>query len=166
MAMYEAFYHGVTVLQCLSVGAAALPTRDVRRATTACSGVLAADVRAFPATAPFSRLFEQLCDEVLENLAARDRVQTEHLSGILQDEITSTPSEVKRILRLLSDESHVESAGSGGGEDFLFSIRDRCVSLCIKQGSIRKQGFDCYSSLAYDLPNLSTLEESTLPFGP
>lgn len=100
-AMYEAFYHGITVLQCLLVQPGVIGAKDIRRATTSCSGVLSVYVRAYPAAGPFLQLFEKLCDEVLDNLSDLNRAVSTRLRGVLQEVMAEAPSHVPRLYRSL-----------------------------------------------------------------
>ncbi|KAK4496049.1 hypothetical protein PRZ48_013318 [Zasmidium cellare] len=104
MAMYEAFYHGVTVLQCLTLDFSILPTQSIRRAAMACSSTLSVYTRICSATAPFLQLFEALVDDVLNHAnsysltptSAEDEARLSRAKSAMQEATVSDPSHVRR----------------------------------------------------------------------
>lgn len=62
--MYNAFYCGISLLQCLAVRPHALPFHRVLRSLNACSSTLALYTSSIETADLVSRLFDQLCDKV------------------------------------------------------------------------------------------------------
>lgn len=104
MAMYEAFYNGVTVLQCLTLDFSILPTQSIRRAAMACSSTLSVYTRIYSATAPCLQLSEVLADDVLNHansysltpISAEDEARLSRAKSTMQEATVSDPSHIRR----------------------------------------------------------------------
>jgi len=109
--LYQNFYCGVTLLQCLALQQAILPPRRIARAIVACSSTLSVYTRQFTIGAPFLEVFEKLSDRFLGDggdVGLCDPTSMLRLRGILQEIMSSDPSETSKMLRALShDESQI-----------------------------------------------------------
>ncbi|KAI1619318.1 fungal-specific transcription factor domain-containing protein [Exophiala viscosa] len=97
--LYQAFYCGITLLQCLALQPMILPARRTVRAIVACSSTLAVYTRHFAGAAPFLELFEKLSDRFLgssDDPALANLNSLLRLRAILQEIMSSDPSETSK----------------------------------------------------------------------
>ncbi|RVX67198.1 hypothetical protein B0A52_08632 [Exophiala mesophila] len=146
--LYQTFYTGTVVLQCLALQPDILPSRRVVRAIVACSSGLAVYSRHFPSGAPFMELFEKLSEPFLgqsDNLDEgwRARSTMPRMKRLLQEIMSSDPSETARMLKSLA----------AGDTAFLASTSvevDDAVPAY-------------HPPMTGDFPNLTGLSEATMP---
>ncbi|KIV92480.1 hypothetical protein PV10_03774 [Exophiala mesophila] len=105
--LYQTFYTGTVVLQCLALQSDILPSRRFVRAIVACSSGLAVYSRHFPSGAPFMELFEKLSEPFLgqsDNLdeSWSTRSTMPRMKRLLQEIMSSDPSETARMLKSLA----------------------------------------------------------------
>ncbi|KAJ5107179.1 hypothetical protein N7456_003854 [Penicillium angulare] len=106
---YHVFYFGITLLQCLAIQPTVLTPRRAHHAISSCLSALAIYARMLPSVAPFLHLFEMLSDLFVRNDHTSGDYPMVGLRKILNNIVSSDPSETSgaRFLRSLSDpETH------------------------------------------------------------
>ncbi|KIW47681.1 hypothetical protein, variant [Exophiala oligosperma] len=106
--LYQNFYCGITLLQCLALQSTILPARRIARAIVACSSTLSVCTRQFPVGAPFLEIFEKLSDRFLgphDELTSHEPSSMLHLRTLLEEIMSNDPSQVSRILNSLSPDA-------------------------------------------------------------
>ncbi|KIV77673.1 hypothetical protein PV11_09457 [Exophiala sideris] len=121
--LYQAFYCGITLLQCLALQPTILPARRTVRAIVACSSTLAVYTRHFAAGAPFLELFEKLSDRFLggsDDSGLHDVNSLLHLRSTLREIMSSDPSETSKMVHIISDDRvQTHSLSAAGHEDIM-----------------------------------------------
>lgn len=95
--MYNSFYTGVTLLQCLALKPDALSFRRVLRAIQACSNTLAVYTSTLDAAKTLAQLFDKLSDLRFDDAASPGMRQGSHSAvAFLRRVAMSDPSEAEK----------------------------------------------------------------------
>ncbi|KAF2163543.1 hypothetical protein M409DRAFT_57430 [Zasmidium cellare ATCC 36951] len=111
--MYNSFYCGITLLQCLALKPDALPFRRVLRAIKACSNTLAVYTSSVDAASTLARLFDKLSDHRFSDVdSSVIRPGSPSAIVFLRKVAFSDPSQAESLLQAVPDDEDTVVSGA------------------------------------------------------